>query len=198
MILSIGHSNLTYEAFAARLKSMGVTAVADVRSAPFSRHFPQYNRDALKASLANDGIAYVFLGKELGGRPAEKAFYRDGVADYEAMARTAPFREGLERLKQGARAYRITMMCSERDPMDCHRCLLVGRALKAQGVQVEHILDDASLMSQDEIEVRLMADRPNIDMFADDVQQLTDAYRCRARKVAYSEQTQTTAMAKSA
>lgn len=190
LILSIGHSTLSYEEFAARLTQAGATAVADVRTAPFSRHFPQFNRDALKASLARDGIAYVFLGDELGGRPGDPGCYTDGVADYEKMAAAPAFRHGLERLKQGARRYRIAMMCSERNPLDCHRCLLVGRALKDDGVEVEHIVDEGPRVPQDEIEARLMemANKFNTDMFAGEAQLLTDAYRERARRVAFAEQ----------
>lgn len=189
-ILSIGHSNLPYEEFAARLFQAGVTALADVRTAPNSRYNPHYNRDGLKAALAADGIAYVFMGKELGGRPQEAVRFTDGVADYEKMARAPSFREGLERLIQGSRTYRIAMMCSERNPLDCHRCLLVGRALKQTGVRVEHILDRATHVTQDDIEAQLMAlsHKFNTDMFADDAQLLNDAYRERARRVAYSEQ----------
>lgn len=186
-VLSIGHSSLPYEQFIARLKSFDINAVADVRSAPFSRHFPQYNREALKTELARDGVAYAFLGKELGGRPAQTESYTDGVADYEKMARTPLFQEGLQRLLQGARRYRIAVMCSERDPLDCHRCLLVGRALKERGISVEHIVDNGSSVPHEDIEQQLMAAKTNTDMFADEAQQLVDAYREHARKVAFSE-----------
>lgn len=189
VILSIGHSTLAYDQFLARLKQAGATAVADVRTAPFSRHFPQFNRDVLKAALTGDGIAYVFLGDELGGRPSEAESYTDGVADYEKMARSQSFRRGLDRLRQGARTYRIAMMCSERNPLDCHRCLLVGRALKQAGVDVEHLVEDGERLTQDDIEARLMvmANKFNTDMFAEEAQMLTDAYRDRARRVAYAE-----------
>lgn len=188
-ILSIGHSNLAYEEFVARLKHAGATAVADVRTSPFSRHFPQYGRDVLKASLARDGIAYVFLGRELGGRPERADQYTDGVADYEKMARAPAFLAGLERLKHGARTYRIAMMCSERSPLDCHRCLLVSRALRQDGIEVEHIVEGPSRVSQGQIETQLlaMADKVNTDMFADEAQLLADAYRDRARRVAFSD-----------
>jgi len=190
VILSIGHSTLAYDQFLARLTQAGATAVADVRTTPFSRHFPQFNRDVLKTALTNDGIAYVFLGDELGGRPSEAESYTDGVADYEKMARSPSFQRGLDRLKQGARTHRIAMMCSERNPLDCHRCLLVGRALKQAGVAVEHIVDEGERPTQDDIEARLMAmaNKFNTDMFAGEAQLLSDAYRDRARRVAYAEQ----------
>jgi uncharacterized protein (DUF488 family) len=188
-IFSIGHSTLTYEQFAARLRMASVTAVADVRTSPFSRNFPHFNRGVLKESLARDGITYVFLGKELGGRPSDAHLYTDGVADYEKMAATESFRCGLDRVEQGAQKYRIALMCSERNPLDCHRCLLVGRALSQRGDALLHIVDDGEMISQDEIERRLleMSDKKEADMFASAQELVNDAYRLRARKVAFSE-----------
>ena len=108
-------------------------AVADVRSSPYSRHSPHFSRDELRAELRSEGISYVFLGNELGGRPKDRRFYCEGVADYEKMAQTPEFKTGLDRVIEGARKYRIALMCSEHDPLDCHRCLLVGRALAQRG-----------------------------------------------------------------
>jgi len=188
-VFSIGHSTLNYEQFAARLNSAGVTAVADVRTSPFSRNFAHFNMDVLKDALARDGIAYVFLGKELGGRPKGEEYYTDGIADYEKMAKSDLFRNGLERVEQGARKYRVAMMCSERNPLDCHRCLLVGRALAERGVKVSHLLSDGANVAQQEIEQQLlaMAGKQQNDMFASPAERLNDAYRERARKVAFTE-----------
>lgn len=188
-VLSIGHSTLDYEQFAARLNAAGVTAIADVRTSPFSRNFAHFNRDLLKDALARDGIAYVFLGKELGGRPKGDEYYTDGIVDYEKMAKSDMFRKGLERVEQGARKYRIAMMCSERSPLDCHRCLLVGRALAERGVTVRHLLPDGETLAQPEIEEQLlaMAGKHHDDMFASPAERLNDAYRERARKVAFAE-----------
>lgn len=188
-IFSIGHSTLAYEEFLSRLKMVDVTAIADVRSAPFSRNFPQYNRDVLKAALDRDGIAYVFLGKELGGRPQTPEGFTDGIADYEKMAATETFLAGLKRLEQGARRYRVAMMCSERNPLDCHRCLLIGRAMKARGVDVEHILGSGDLLTQAEVEIQLLAltNKIHDDMFATEADRLRDAYREHGRRVAFAE-----------
>lgn len=186
-ILSIGHSTLSYAELLARLQRAGVTAIADVRSTPYSRIFPQFSRETLRAALTADEIAYVFLGKELGGRPNDRKCYTGGIADYEKMAHSPNFSNGLDRLEQGARQYRIAMMCSERNPLDCHRCLLVGRALVARGHGVRHLIDEAGL-TQGEIEATLLslADKAEDDMFASRAERLDDAYRSRARKVAYA------------
>lgn len=188
-VLTIGHSSLPYERFLGLLRRCSVTAVADVRTAPYSRYSPHFNRDVLRKELRQDGIAYVFLGQELGGRPKDEQLFCDGVADYEKMARSAEFAKGLNRVIEGAKVYRIAMMCSEHDPLDCHRCLLVGRALHAQGVTVRHILSDGSLVDQAAVEERLMvlSGQADDDLFASRDQRLGIAYRERAAKVAYAE-----------
>jgi uncharacterized protein (DUF488 family) len=188
-VLTLGHSTHSWEQFLGLLRSANVTAVADVRSSPYSRHFPHFNRNELHAALRVDGIFYVFLGRELGGRPIEGRFYCDGVADYEKMAQAPEFSKGLDRIIEGAKKYRIALMCSERDPLDCHRCLLVGRALAQRGIRVTHILGDGRIVSHCEIEDKLLAlsGRSNEDFFAPRSERLATAYRERARKVAFAE-----------
>lgn len=187
-VLTIGHSTHSYERFLGLLRTAGVTAIADVRTAPYSQHFPQFNGDVLKGELRVDGIAYSFLGRELGGRPSGHQFYCDGVADYEKMAATEEFGNGLDRVVEGAKRYQIALMCSEHDPLDCHRCLLVGRALAQRGVAVNHILSDGQIIAQSEIEDRLlkMSGRANDDMFATRDERLAAAYRERGRKIAFA------------
>ncbi|MEM5501214.1 DUF488 domain-containing protein [Ahrensia kielensis] len=188
-ILSIGHSTLNYETFVKRLKSADVTAIADVRSSPFSRHLPHFNQDVLKDALAQDGIAYVFLGQELGGRPQGEKYYTDGIADYEKMATASSFKEGISRVKEGSQKYNIAMMCSEHNPLDCHRCLLVGRALIEQDYDVNHILSNGDTIGHRKIEKQLlsMLGKEEKDMFASPEELKCDAYRERAKKVAFTK-----------
>jgi uncharacterized protein (DUF488 family) len=190
-VLTVGHSTLTYEQFLKLIRSAGVTAIADVRSAPFSRHLPHFNRDTLRDELKADGIAYVFLGDELGGRPKESRYFCEGVADYEKMAMAPAFASGLQRVKEGAQRYRVALMCSEHNPLDCHRCLLVGRALKEEGLLVEHIMSNGDLRSQAAIEEELLTlagkDQNQVDFFSDPADRLSEAYRQRSRKAAYAE-----------
>ena len=188
-VLTIGHSTLPYERFLALLRQASVTAIADVRTAPFSRHFPHFNRDSLRNELHLDNVAYVFLGEELGGRPKGERFFCNGVADYEKMAETDIFAQGLERVIEGAKKYRIALMCSEHNPLDCHRCLLVGRALQERGVTVRHILGSGEIVDQRQVEDKLMemSGRSDIDLFEPPAKRLAAAYRDRAMKVAFSE-----------
>ncbi|MFL9501978.1 DUF488 family protein [Rhodopseudomonas palustris] len=188
-VLTVGHSTLTYERFLELLQGASITAVADVRSMPFSRHFPHFNRESLCDRLRKDEVAYVFLGAELGGRPKGRRFFYDGVADYEKMARTLDFARGLERVIEGSKKYRIAMMCSEHDPLDCHRCLLVGRALHERGVTVRHILGSGKVLDHRQIEQELMnlSGKSDVDLFDAPSKRLAAAYRERAMKVAFSE-----------
>jgi uncharacterized protein (DUF488 family) len=188
-VFTIGHSAHSTERFIALLQNADVTAVADVRTSPYSRRYPHFNRDDLREKLRSDGISYVFLGKELGGRPRERRFYCDGMADYERMAQAPEFGNGLDRVIEGAKKYRIALMCSERDPLDCHRCLLVARALAQRGVRVNHILDDGDIVSHSEIEDTLLclSGGDADDLFAPRPERLASAYRERARKVAFAE-----------
>ena len=189
-ILTIGHSRHSLERFLSLLDAAQVTAIADVRSAPASRFSPQFNKTALAASLAVRGIDYVFLGKELGGRPERPEMYTDGRADYEKMAASPEFRAGILRLMEMAERHRVAAMCSEADPLDCHRCLLVGRALAEAGHDVAHILASGEIAPQAEIEDRLL----KLEHLADDVllvrsraERLAEAYRSRNRKAGYAK-----------
>ncbi len=186
-VFTIGHSTHSYEHFLSLLRASGISAIADVRTTPFSRHFPHFNEAALRSELKLDGISYVFLGKELGGRPFGPSFYCDGVADYEKMAKTETFASGIKRVIEGAKKFRVALMCSEHDPLDCHRCLLVGRALCREGIKLVHILGDGSLVSQEAIEEKLLnlAGRSSDDLLMTAPERLSAAYRDRSRKVAY-------------
>ncbi|MGH6769036.1 MAG: DUF488 family protein [Xanthobacteraceae bacterium] len=184
-LLTVGHSNRTAEDFLSLVRNAGVTAIADVRSVPFSRRFPWFSARPLSERLAGRGIAYLAFGDALGGRPADPAFYCDGIADYEAMAEAVVFRDGLARLGDEMRKHRVCLMCSEREPLDCHRCLLAGRVLARRGCAIGHILGDGTVEPHAATEDRLLARVGNgDDLFHDRGARLADAYRRRARAVA--------------
>ena len=198
-LFTIGHSNHPIERFLELARGAGVTAVADVRSIPASRRYPWFNGARLKARLEAEGIAYVPLGDALGGRPREERLYRDGVADYAAMARTDAFRAGLDRVGEGARRYRVCLMCAEREPLDCHRCLLVAPALEARGYAIGHILADGAIEPHGATEDRLLALAGDpADLFTDRAGRLAAAYARRAGSAAFRRKDPLTAAAKAA
>lgn len=155
-ILTIGHSNHSFEKFAELLKIHCVNAVADVRSAPYSRMYHQFDREDLSKALKNDGIAYSFLGNELGGRPKDDACYEDGRVQYQRVASTQSFKRGVGRVLVGSQRYRIALMCAEREPIECHRGLLIAPELEKLGASVVHIHSDGTLESHSQALQRLL------------------------------------------
>jgi uncharacterized protein (DUF488 family) len=186
-LFTIGHSNIPAERFIALLRGAGVDAIADVRSIPASRFCPWFSAKNLAPLLAGATMDYVFFGDALGGRPRDPSLYCDGVADYEAMAQRPGFRADLDRLLAVAGRRRLCLMCSERDPLDCHRCLLLARALAARGVSVGHILHNGEIESHIATERRLVKTAGGSgDLFVTGQdERLAAAYRRRARAVAY-------------
>ena len=158
-IFTIGHSNHSLARFLELVSQASIATVIDVRSQPVSRWVPHFNRPALTAALAERGIGYVFMGRELGGRPRDPRLSKDGAPDYAAMSQSAAFQGGIEGVIERGQNERIALLCAERDPVDCHRFLLIGRALAAKGVSVEHILADGA-EAQAATELRQARKRP--------------------------------------
>jgi uncharacterized protein (DUF488 family) len=156
-VYTIGHSNGTAEHLVDMLDEHHITAVADVRSRPYSRFNPQFNREPLASVLKNSGREYVFLGQELGARSEDPTCYRDGRAQYALIAKTPLFERGIERLMAGMENFRVAILCAEKEPLGCHRSILIARYLHERGILVRHILEDGSLEDHDASQLRLLA-----------------------------------------
>lgn len=185
-IYTVGHSNHSIENFISLLTANGITAVADVRSRPFSRRYPQFNKERLAAALTRQGIAYVFLGRELGARSENPCCYENGKVQYVRLAAAPAFKAGIERVLAGAVKFHVALMCAEKEPLDCHRTLLVSRALELAGASIAHILADGSVEPQDKTMSRLI---DLVGLSKDDLFQRNDliaaACRLREKKIAY-------------
>ena len=154
-LFTIGHSNITLDDFLGLLQQHGIDTVADVRTVPRSRYVPHFNAGQLGEALARRGIDYVPLGRELGGRPRDNAFYDDqGHVLYGRLAGTTAFQEGLDRVLARAQTRRIALLCSEEDPSRCHRHLLIGRVLRERGVALSHIRRDGRIETEAELAAR--------------------------------------------
>lgn len=196
-LLSVGHSNHEWSAFLALLRGAGVAAVADVRSSPYSGRYPYFNKEPLKNGLRDCGIRYAFLGDLLGGRPSSPALYDDaGRVDYERVRRTEPFQRGLDRLTSEFAAVTTVFLCSEEDPLDCHRGLMIAPALAERGLAPGHLRRDGSLDTHDEMENRLLRETKvgagildglfAAQLSAEEHRELVaEAYRRMARRKAY-------------
>jgi uncharacterized protein (DUF488 family) len=189
-IWTVGHSNHALDHFLDLLRTHAIEAVADVRSTPFSRRHPHFNRERLKAALASAGIDYIFLGAELGARSPDRECYdADGRVVYERLARTDAFKAGIDRVTTEAGNRRVTLMCAEKDPLSCHRTILVTPRLIARGLTVMHVLADASIEPHTPAtEDRLVAEtfkreQPDLFRTRDDI--LAEAYQRREAAVAY-------------
>lgn len=189
-VFTIGHSTHSIEAFLELLRLHGVTAVADVRSAPYSRFNPQFNKEGLELELKAHSIKYVFLGRELGARSDDRSCYENGRIQYGRLARTELFHSGIERILRGSQEHGIAVMCAEKEPLDCHRTLLVARALAERGLVVEHILPDGRLESHEATMERLLdvVSLPHEDLFRTKEQLLAEALARQEDRIAYVEQ----------
>jgi len=187
VVYTAGHSNHPIEKLVGLLAQHGVELVADVRSHPASRFNPQFNREPLRASLAAAGIDYEFLGRQLGARTNDESCYVDGKVDYERLARTASFQEGIARVVAEAASRRVALICAEKDPIDCHRAILVCPALAARGLAPLHIHGDGQLESDAELGDRLLAKLglAEGDLFRDRAALLAEAYRRHGRELGY-------------
>jgi uncharacterized protein (DUF488 family) len=188
MIYSIGHSKHPIDRFIGLLQQHGVNALADVRSTPYSRFNPQFNKEKLQAALAAAGIRYVFLGEELGARTKDSSCYdEEGRVSFTKLALTEPFRRGIDRLLTGMQQHQIAIMCAEREPLECHRTILVSRELEKVGVPVTHILQDGSLEPHRQTMTRLASDLElsSTDLFRTPDELIEDAYEKQASRMAY-------------
>ena len=191
LIYTIGHSNLDPLDFVAALKKCNVTLVADVRSLPRSTRFPQFSRENLEEGLREMGIRYLFLGDELGGRPADPKLYgTNGLVNYRVRRGCQDFQYGIERVVELAQTAQPALLCAEEDPITCHRFLLVTPELLLRGISPVHIRKGGALETQAEAEDRLLgahqADIAGASLFsADRAAALEDALLIQAEKCAY-------------
>ncbi len=187
-LFTIGHSVHSIERFVELLKTHGITALCDVRSSPYSRFTPQFNRESLKDELVKHHIIYQYLGTELGPRSADPSCYENGKVQYNRLAGKKNFQQGLTRLLKGMEIYRIVLICAEKDPIMCHRMLLICRHLRRDDIAIRHILEDGSLEDNHDSEIRLMKQlkiEPD-DLFYAEADQIERAYDIQSEKVAYT------------
>ena len=191
-VLTIGHSTHLPEVFLELLLRHGVKAVADVRSSPFSRFNSQFNREVLEQWLQISGLRYVFLGRELGARSEDRCCYENGRVQYARLAQTPLFQSGLDRVMRGAARYRIALMCAEKEPLECHRTLLVAQELRRRGVPVLHIHADGRLETHEAAMERLLdvTGVPKEDLFRSKDELLAQALHRQEQSVAYVDEAQ--------
>lgn len=200
-LYTVGHSNQTPEEFLHLLQEHDVNCIVDVRSVPASKYAPQFNEDCLRWFLKSKGIQYLHFGEEFGARRYD-SLNDDGQVDFERAVTTPNFLHGIERLMKGLeRGFRISLMCSEANPLECHRFSLVSRYFHEHGVDVQHILKDASLAPHAELEKEMITEYkksrkhhlPDIDLLFGsytEEDQRRDAYRLKNKEIGFKPELQ--------
>ena len=200
-IYTIGYSGYhqNINGFVSDLAAHGISVVADVRTSPYSKYAAEFNRESLDAFLRTKGIKYVFMGDELGARPSDHACYVNGSVDYDKIQNADFFRNGLRRLQDGIdTGFIIALLCAEKDPICCHRNILVAHALAKRGVKVRHLIqltpgESAVVEESSDTESRLfeecdMDQLSQGDLFMSNDERIERAYRVRFKEIAYREE----------
>ena len=198
-LFTIGHSNLTIDEFIELLKKYYINCVIDVRSTPYSKYAPQFNLNEIKNELNKNEIYYIFMGDELGARRKDISLYtKEGYVDFEKTSKSSLFLKGVERVIEGIKkGYNIALMCTEKDPLDCHRNILVARAFYELGYNIDNIIGDSTVESQEKIEQRLLdlyfPDRYQVTIFEllscnkEEKDLVNEAYILRNKDIGYSK-----------
>lgn len=202
-VFTVGYSGYhqAVDRFVSDLKTYGINVVADVRTSPYSKFSPEFNREAIQAELKAAGLKYVFMGDELGARPSDRHCYVNGAVDYDRIVSAGFFQHGLDRVQMGvARGYVITLLCAEKDPIDCHRNVLVAHSLAKRGVDIKHLvqlapMEPAVAEDREDTESRLFEECDQGDSRQDDLFMSRDSliekvYKLRFKKIAYREESE--------
>lgn len=157
-VYTIGHSTYEVQYFIELLTMNSINCIIDIRSTPYSKYAQQFNKEQLKYFLNRHNIVYIHMGSEFGARRNKRELYNNaGYLDFERTRKDSLFLEGIERIKQGyLKGYTMGLMCSEKDPLDCHRSIMVSKGLIDNGIEVMHILEDGNLESHHDLEIRML------------------------------------------
>ena len=193
-IYTIGHSTREAEEFVKILYHYRITLVADVRSKPFSKYCPQFNKDIIQQKLIHSGIEYLFLGKELGARPEYKDYYVNNKVSFDKLKSSTSFKKGISRLIEEAKNKDIAIMCSEKEPVNCHRSILVSRVLEEEGIEVKHIINKTEILDRVDFEEKLLEkfkiQKTLFDTESSRKTNINEAYKKQEQIISYEEEIQ--------
>jgi uncharacterized protein (DUF488 family) len=190
-IYSIGYASFSMSDFLKALSSHRIDVVADVRSQPYSRFKPEFNRENLISILKDNNIGYAFLGDQCGARIGIPECYIAGKIDFNRVRQSGEFQRGLRRLQKAMENYRIAIMCAERDPINCHRTILICRSLRSEHVVIKHIVENGLVENHLDTEKRLIRIH-KLDqslLYPSDAERLEEAYNRQGEVIAYTDLT---------
>jgi uncharacterized protein (DUF488 family) len=188
IIYTIGYSTHSIQTFEALLSKYSISALVDVRTSPYSKFKPEFNKQNLAKSLKQSKVAYLFMGEELGARSIDPGCYINGRVSFTLLAQTENFRRGISRLSDGMQEYVIALMCAEKDPITCHRTILISRYLEKVGITVKHILDNGLIETTSDIEKRLLKlyKLEQLDFFTYPSDAIETAYLKQEHNISYN------------
>lgn len=193
-IFTIGYTTFPYEEFIRQLKKNKITCLIDVRSVPKSSYYVEYNKELLEVNLLKEGILYRNYAFEFGARQNDKKLYPNGYLDFDLFSKTDQFRQGIEKINKGKHYDQtFVLMCAEKDPFNCHRCILIGRAFRDEGYKVNHIVVNGDIITQEDIDKRLIdhyyPNRQQLSLFSEEnlstKEMLDNAYKKRNADIGY-------------
>lgn len=189
-VYTVGHSTHSMDRLIEILKANEISEIIDVRSQPYSRFQPQFNRSDIEVPLRAAEISYLFLGNDLGARSSDTSCYVNGRVQYQRIAATNGFGRAIDRVLIESESNRVALMCAEKEPLECHRTLLVGQALYSQGVSVVHIHSDGRQEKHSDALIRLhgMVGLPLEDLFRTSDELLSEALRIQEDRIAYVDE----------
>ena len=196
IIYTIGHSNYQLEYFLKLLNVFKINIIVDVRGIPYSKYASQYNKESIQRYLQKNNIQYIFMGEELGARSKDPSLYSlGGKLNFEQLSKTKLFNIGIDRIKNGInKGYNIAIMCTEKEPIDCHRSILVARKLHDQGIEIYHILENGNHKTHKQLEQELLdfyfTERMQISLFEENnyMNLIEKAYLCKNKEIGYTYQ----------
>ena len=186
-IYTIGYTTFDIDNFIKELKEHKITCLVDVRSSPRSSYYKDFDSDVLEIRLKNEGILYRNYAFEFGARQEDKSLYPNGYLDFEIFSKTDNFKQGVKKLENGIKLNQtFALMCAEKDPYNCHRCIMVSRFLQDYEFEIVHIVGHNRFVTQKEIEVRLMNEyypnRNQLSLFSEDNLSNEECLLCAYRK----------------
>ena len=196
-VYTIGYTAFSIDEFIEVINHYGINCVIDVRSSPFSNYYTDYNKDVLENTLKKHNILYRNYAKEFGARQLNPAFYSGDIVDFDKFIQSEQFLEGVSKIKKGIKlGYSFVLMCAEKDPIKCHRSIMLGKGFSNNNFTVKHILSKTKLESQTDLEDRLLEmyhkDRFQLTFFNEDLSEanlLEDAYKKQNLLIGYNRNT---------
>lgn len=195
-IFTVGHSTHDVETFIKLLEANSINCVVDVRSTPYSQFASQFNENEIKFELNKRGITYIYMGEEFGARRDDDNLYINGKLSFDRTTKSPLFKKGVTRINNGLeKGFTIALMCSEKRPAECHRCIMIGKSLSDNGYEVEHILEDSTTITQQAVDTVLVEEyfpnRDQISLFNHENKSydkyVADAYALRENEIAYNK-----------